>query len=115
MIAFEPVPRVYDKLLEHIRLNHFEDRCEAYQIAVSNFIGTAEMHIPLGDLPTSASLNPEGFRGFDGILQQVPVTTIDAVVGERAVDLAKIDVEGFEPQVLEGMQMTLQRSRPPFS
>ncbi len=112
VIAFEPVPRVYEKFLEHIRLNHFEDRCEAYQIAVSNFIGMAEMHIPLGDLPTSASLNPEGFRGFDGVLRQVPVTTIDAVVGERAVDLAKIDVEGFEPQVLEGMQMTLQRFRP---
>jgi len=112
VIAFEPVPRVYEKLLEHIRLNHFEDRCEAYQIAVSNFVGMAEMHIPLGDLPTSASLNPEGFRGFDGVLRQVPVTTIDAVVGERTVDLAKIDVEGFEPQVLEGMQMTLQRFRP---
>jgi len=112
VIAFEPVPRVYEKFLEHIRLNHFEDRCEAYQIAVSNFVGMAEMHIPLGDLPTSASLNPEGFRGFDGVLRQVPVTTIDAVVGERTVDLAKIDVEGFEPQVLEGMQMTLQRFRP---
>jgi len=112
VIAFEPVPRVYEKLLEHISLNHFEDRCEVYQTAVSNFVGTAKMHIPPGDLPTSASLNPKGFRGFDGILQQVPVTTIDAVVGERTVDLVKIDVEGFEPQVLEGMQMTLQRFRP---
>ena len=112
VIAFEPVPRVYEKLLEHIRLNHFEDQCEVYQIAVSNFIGTAQMHIPLGDLPTSASLNPKGFRGFDGILLEVPVTTVDAVVGEKPVDLAKIDVEGFEPQVLEGMQHTLQRSHP---
>jgi len=111
VIAFEPVPRVYEKLLEHISLNHFEDRCEVYQTAVSNFVGTAKMHIPPEDLPTSASLNPKGFRGFDGILQQVPVTTIDAVVGERTVDLVKIDVEGFEPQVLEGMQMTLQRCR----
>lgn len=112
VISIEPVPRVCEKLREHIRLNHFDNRCEVYQVAVSNFVGTTEMHIPFGDLPTSASLNPKGFRGFDGVLMEVPVTTVDAIVGERWVDLAKIDVEGFEPQVLEGMQGVLQRSCP---
>jgi hypothetical protein len=37
-------------------------------MAVSNFVGTAQMHIPFGDLPTSASLNTDGFRGFSGTL-----------------------------------------------
>ena len=112
VLSFEPVPRVYEKLMEHIRLNHFEERCEAYPVAVSNFIGKAQMHVPYGDVPTSASLNPEGFRGFNGMLVEVPVTTIDAVLGERGVDLAKIDVEGFEPQVLEGMERALKRYHP---
>jgi len=112
VIAFEPVPRVYEKLMEHIRINHFDDRCEAHRMAVSNFVGTAQMHIPFGDLPTSASLNTDGFRGFSGTLVEVPVTTVDAVMGDKPVDLAKIDVEGFEPQVLEGMRMTLRRFRP---
>jgi FkbM family methyltransferase len=112
VIAFEPVPRVYEKLMEHIRINHFDDRCEAHRMAVSNFVGTAQMHVPFGDLPTSASLNTDGFRGFSGILVEVPVTTVDAVMGDQPVDLAKIDVEGFEPQVLEGMRMTLRRFRP---
>jgi FkbM family methyltransferase len=112
VIAFEPVPRVYEKLMEHIRINHFDDRCEAHRMAVSNFVGTAQMHVPFGDLPTSASLNTDGFRGFSGTLVEVPVTTVDAVMGDQPVDLAKIDVEGFEPQVLEGMRMTLRRFRP---
>jgi FkbM family methyltransferase len=112
VIAFEPVPRVYEKLMEHIRINHFDDRCEAHRMAVSNFVGTAQMHVPFGDLPTSASLNTDGFRGLSGTLVEVPVTTVDAVMGDKPVDLAKIDVEGFEPQVLEGMQMTLRRFRP---
>jgi FkbM family methyltransferase len=112
VIAFEPVPRVYEKLMEHIRINHFDDRCEAHRMAVSNFVGTVQMHVPFGDLPTSASLNTDGFRGFSGILVEVPVTTVDAVMGDQPVDLAKIDVEGFEPQVLEGMRMTLRRFRP---
>jgi FkbM family methyltransferase len=112
VIAFEPVPRVYEKLMEYIRINHFDDRCEAHRMAVSNFVGTAQMHVPFGDLPTSASLNTDGFRGFSGTLVEVPVTTVDAVMGDKPVDLAKIDVEGFEPQVLEGMRMTLRRFRP---
>jgi FkbM family methyltransferase len=112
VIAFEPVPRVYEKLMEHIRINHFDDRCEAHRMAVSNFVGTAQMHVPFGDLPTSASLNTDGFRGFSGTLVEVPVTTVDAVMGDQPVDLAKIDVEGFEPQVLVGMRMTLRRFRP---
>lgn len=99
-------------MLEHLRLNHCDDRCEVHQVAVSNFIGAAQMHIPYGDLPTSASLNPKGFRGFDGVLVKVPVTTVDAIVGDRKVDLAKIDVEGFEPQVLEGMYCVLKSSYP---
>jgi hypothetical protein len=81
-------------------------------MAVSNFVGTAQMHVPFEDLPTSASLNTDGFRGFSGTLVEVPVTTVDAVMGDKPVDLAKIDVEGFEPQVLEGMRMTLRRFRP---
>lgn len=112
VISIEPVPRVYQKLLEHLQLNHFEDRCEVYRLAVSNFVGTAHMHVPYGDIPTSASLNPSGFRGYDGELIEVSVTTVDAIVGKRQVDLVKIDVEGFEPQVLEGMQNTLKSSYP---
>ncbi len=81
-------------------------------MAVSNFIGEAQFHVPFGDLPTSASLNPSGFRGFNGALIRVPVTTVDAIVGAREVDLAKIDVEGFEDRVLEGMQTVLTKSHP---
>jgi len=110
--SFEPVPRVYKKLCEHIRLNRFYDRCETYEIAVSNFVGKAWFHIPSGDVPTSASLNPSGFRGFSGELVEVSVTTVDAIIGDRPVDLAKIDVEGFEDKVLEGMQQALMKSRP---
>lgn len=33
-------------------------------------------------------------------------------MGDRRVDLAKIDAEGFEPYVLEGMQRILKSSYP---
>ena len=42
----------------------------------------------------------------------VPVTTIDAVAGVRAVTLIKMDVEGAELQALSGGRMTLQKFAP---
>jgi hypothetical protein len=43
----------------------------------------------------------------------VPVSTADAVLpADMPVDLVKIDVEGFEDKVLEGMQETLKRWHP---
>jgi len=42
---------------------------------------------------------------------EVPVVRVDDIVpADRSVDLVKIDVEGFEPLVLQGMQAVLARS-----
>jgi FkbM family methyltransferase len=47
--------------------------------------------------------------------REVPVTTIDNVVEEyflEHVDFIKIDTEGFEPFVIEGMPNTLKKYQP---
>ncbi len=38
--------------------------------------------------------------------------TVDDVVGDRPVDLVKVDVEGFEHKALAGMQRLLGRDHP---
>lgn len=48
-------------------------------------------------------------------LPQVPVTTVDAVCAEHAIErvaFIKADVEGFEPAVLRGAASVLERDRP---
>ena len=113
VMAFEPVPRIRELLAQNLRLNGWENRCEVREEAVSDAEGVADLHVPLGSLPTSASLNPEGFRGHDGAVIRVPVTTVDAAcVGGHRVDLVKIDVEGFEDAVLAGMRRVLAEMRP---
>ena len=42
----------------------------------------------------------------------MPVYTIDAMFADAAIDLIKIDVEGFEIDVLRGAEMTLARCKP---
>jgi len=111
--AFEPVPRIRAQAREAIDLNGFQDRCELREDAVSDSIGTARFHVPSEALPTSASLHAEGFRSLQGQHIEVQLTTIDALLAEDdAVDLVKIDVEGFEDAVLRGMERVLRQHRP---
>ncbi len=111
--AFEPVPRIRAQLSAAVELNGFTGRCEVRCDAVSCECGTARFHVPAEALPTSSSLHPDGFRGLEGEHIEVPLTSIDALLAEEdAVDLVKIDVEGFEHSVLQGMERTLHQHRP---
>ena len=78
-----------------------------HNIAVSDKSGTALFYAS-SDNDTSASLKPET-PAIKSIT--VPVVTLDSVVGNRPVLLVKIDVEGFECEVLEGAQETLKNTQ----
>lgn len=114
VIAFEPIPLIYDLLCSNVAANGWQARCKLRREAVSDAEGTTEFHVPHTDsVPTSGSLHVGGFRGYEGHLIKTPVTTLDAVCAPLdQVNLAKIDVEGFEDKVLEGAQETLRRCRP---
>lgn len=113
VLSFEPVPRNFSRLLRNIQLNGFDSRCEAFNIAISDWTGTADFHVPSLDVPASSSLDPNGFRGISGELIRVTVNSIDAIVPPGVkVDVAKIDVEKFEDHVLNGMRRTIGESRP---
>ena len=112
-VSFEPVPHIFDRMRENLTINGFGSRCSARREAVSDFEGHARLHVPDTVLPTSASLDERGFRGTTGTLVDVPVTTIDAAcAGRDDIDLAKIDVEGFEDKALAGMGSVLSQCAP---
>jgi FkbM family methyltransferase len=111
VIAFEPVPEVRCKLVENLEVNHFEQRCIIRSEALSDYSGSAKFHVPVSR--DMASLDPQGFRGLPGKLIDVDVVTADSVIEPGVhVDLVKIDVEGFEDQVLRGMSRVLSDTRP---
>ncbi|MGH2561659.1 MAG: FkbM family methyltransferase, partial [Thermomicrobiales bacterium] len=113
VVAFEPVPRIFDRLNEQIARNGWQARCQTHRTAVADRTGTITLHVPGGDLPYSASLDPDGFYGVPGELVETPVQTIDdACAGIEAIDLVKIDVEGFEDKVLAGMRQILATAAP---
>jgi FkbM family methyltransferase len=106
LFCFEPEPDNYVELEANLRRNRL-DNCHAIQAAV----GAEE-----GSLTFAPGLN--GYvaeEGAPGI--SVPVLTMDGFVTSRGlprVDFVKIDVEGFELDVLAGMKATLSRPDKPI-
>lgn len=99
VIALEPADETFWLLLENIALNGY--RIDAIQAAAGSFCGTAHFTSgrdcvnqfdPLGDARTR-------------------VLTIDSLIGDRAVAGMKVDVEGFEIQVLQGCARALAQER----
>lgn len=65
------------------------------------------------ELVSSSSLNVNGFHNITGRLIDVQCTTLDAAIpADAAVDLVKIDVEGFEGSVIKGMKRIMTEYRP---
>ncbi len=111
--AFEPSPTVFDKLLRH-RVDNPGLDLGVHQVALADRDGTTAFF---------ASSEP-GNGGLGSLARahntvstpvEVRVARGDGLIsaGEiEAPDLIKIDVEGFEPECLDGLAETLRKKRP---
>lgn len=111
VIAFEPVPYLAETIAKTARINR-HDWVEVCQLALSSTDGTAEFSVERG--------NSGGSRlgRMNGDFSHITVKTarLDSILSMRSdierIDFVKIDVEGFEDQVLQGARETLSRYRP---
>ncbi|MEO6247559.1 MAG: FkbM family methyltransferase [Sphingomicrobium sp.] len=113
--AFEPNPHVFHKLLENLKLNPSLD-VSAHMVGLSNtsavldFYLTEKENLGLGtfstveqyDVPLIKAGTARVERGDDFLKDRL----------RRKVDAVKIDVQGFEPDVLLGLRNLLAKDRP---
>jgi len=110
VISFEPSPTNR----EHIRIHH-EIRSirnvEVIPVALSDHCGEATLHHK-----RSGGHHALSEVGASATVERIPVTvtTLDTFAGERSIEgagLLKIDVEGFEPEVIRGADRLLRERR----
>ena len=114
--AFEPNPPVFRQLAAHVRLNRFDDRVRVADAALSDADGAAALYVSQCALNSGLSSLQRPEHHVDGALspdRAVPVRTETfdhwyerAKPGRIAV--MKIDVEGAEGRVLDGMAAALR-------
>lgn len=106
IILVEPQQLAIKHLLANIALNY----SPAYDLS---YLGMALS----GGQGKATITDPSRYNiGISRILEDgagdVPLISGDEIVRDRRVDLIKIDVEGMEYHVLEGLENTLRRSSP---
>ena len=99
VIALEPAADTFSLLTENIALNGYA--VDAIQAAAGAECGTARF---TSGLDSVNRLDPSGRA-------ETAVVTIDSVIGDRTVAGMKVDVEGFELDVLRGCAQALAEHR----
>jgi FkbM family methyltransferase len=138
VVGFEPVPTTYQIAVDNIALNAqhqdptkgwFNDgsgwasllptgQIQTENVALGPIAGTVEMHIKKNDghnrvsndgysTPTGKTVKAN--TGYQRV--SVPQHTLDSYHFEN-VDIIKIDVEGYELEVLKGADQTIASNRP---
>ena len=108
--AFEPEPNNYALLNKNIHLNSYSN-IQPAETAVSDECGSTQLFLSAMD-NGSHSIHDAAARGV-AATHLVATTTLDAFLegeGWPNVDLVKIDVEGAETRVLDGMERFCERS-----
>jgi FkbM family methyltransferase len=107
VFAFEPVAETFDELQGNIALNRLAN-LTARRAACGARDGRAGIVPGPRDNPGLARVG--GTLGGPG--QAVEMLRLDGLFADRRVGLLKMDVEGYELQVLRGARAVLRRDRP---
>lgn len=108
VIAAEPAPSTFEFLQKNKRLND-EGHIQLLNVAFGAEAGTASFFVPRDEPKNASFFERTDLAPADVETVETRVIPIDALDLPR-VDFVKIDVEGAERMVWDGMQQTIARS-----
>ena len=114
IVALEPSPVSLRSLQENLKLNNVEDMVDVYPLAA----GSQNGHLPfymVSKRNLSGFINREG-PGIDLVSEiTVEVVPVDDVLKKLdvTIDYFRMDIEGFEVEVVKGMVETLTTAQGP--
>ncbi|MGE0590162.1 MAG: FkbM family methyltransferase [Cyclobacteriaceae bacterium] len=102
-ISFEPVPSTFHSLRKNVVINGLEDSVECFNLGLASICS----HLKFTSHLDGRNHAVMGEQGNDEGLITVEVRPLDEVVNGNPT-MMKIDVEGFELEVLRGAERMLQ-------
>ena len=102
--CFEPVPKTFYFLKENVRINKLDKSVTPFMVAV----GAAKGNIKFTDTFDTVNHVVKEMEGNQDSGIDVPVISLDDVPKNDYPALIKIDVEGYETEVLNGMKNLLK-------
>lgn len=101
-ISIEPAPSTYECVLDNLNINRINDKVIALNIALGSEKGTVHF------TQVFDTMNHVAYKNEENTIE-VPINTLDNVLANGVNPLLlKIDVEGFETNVIAGADKTLQ-------
>ena len=118
--AFEPFPRTFELLERSAKANNYGDILEMHNVAVGDVPGMTRLYLTEKD-NTHITLDPDQYstasevvgrnaEGWDYVDVE-SITMDDFMRDKEQVDVIRMDVEGFEWKIIDGMMETLERAR----
>lgn len=114
VLAFEPHPSTFKKLIANIQSEKFQ----AFNVGVGNSAGTLKLYdYDTKDGSSHASLYEDVIKDLhkgNPISHSVEIITLDKLLNEKKIseiDLLKIDTEGNEYNVLQGIKSLLASNK----
>lgn len=106
--AIEPVPRSFELLQKNIILNECNNVI-TYQYAIGDRTGTTTMNV--GEHLNLSTIHDGDLEVKEQI--RVNILTLDNFLSDkRSPDLIRMDVEGYEYEIIKGMKETLMLNKP---
>ena len=111
IIAFEPVPQIHQRLLEHLEINA-ANRVTPEKLALQDCEEEGFLYFHKAETGATSARNNRGFAG--ATREAVRSTTLDQYCASKGIspELIKCDVEGSEWAVIKGGVETIRRDRP---
>jgi FkbM family methyltransferase len=105
--AIEPFPPNYELLKKNIELNSYDNIVDLHNIAISNKPGKTKLFV--NDKHNLCNMFESD--NCEGFVEVETKTLDDFLSGKKMPDMIRMDIEGYEYYVVDGMKKTLEKCK----